>query len=264
MKSLTNLPNGWHKVKVYQFKELRSLKEAEGFLNIQLETLAILSDISTEEIEELTLEEISNLFRSVKWVLNEPKKGLANEIVIDEETYFLQPFNKLTLDEFIDLEYFLQNDYLTHIAHIASVFWRRIDRDKWQNISFEPYIFSPFERQQIFEEIEITKIYGIVPEYIKYRENILNNYKGLFNEDDEDDDERLDPKDFDSLEEYKEELKAQEQSKKAKKWGWENLIFELCEGDLTKIKAVGKLPLILVFNMLAMRKEMGLNDTPKF
>lgn len=258
------LPNSWHEVKLYQFKELRALNNSEGYFNIQLETLAILADIDTDELEELTLEEISALFKSVKWVLHEPKKGLFNELSIDGQTYYLQPFKKLTLDEFIDLEYFLQNDYLTHIGHIVSVFWRRIDHDKWQNVTFEPYIFSPFERQDLFEDVEITKVYGIIPEYLKYRDNFLEKYKGLFNEDDEDDDEKLDPKDFDTIEEYKDELKAQEQSKKARKWGWENLIYDLCEGDFTKIKAVGELPLILVFNMLAMRKEMGLNEAPKF
>lgn len=258
------LPNSWHEVKLYQFKELRALNNSEGYFNIQLETLAILGDVDTDELEELTLQEISALFKSVKWVLHEPKKGLFNELSIDGQTYYLQPFKKLTLDEFIDLEYFLQNDYLTYIGHIVSVFWRRIDRDKWQNVTFEPYIFSPFERQELFEDVEITKIYGIIPEYLKYRENFLEKYKGLFNEDSEDDDEKLDPKDFDTIEEYKEEIKAQEQSKKARKWGWENLIYDLCEGDFTKIKAVGELPLILVFNMLAMRKEMGLNEAPKF
>jgi len=82
-------------------------------------------------------------------------------------------------------------------------------------------------------------------------------------EDDDEDDEPLDVKEFDSLEEYKESLKAQEQAKKSKKWGWESLLFDLCEGDLTKIKAVGELPLIFVFNMLSMRKEMGYLETPK-
>ena len=258
-----NLPNSWHNVKLYQFKELRALKDAGGFFNIQLETLAILADVSTDEIEELTLEEISDLFRSVKWVLHEPKKGLFNELSIDGQTYHLQPFKKLTLDEFIDLEYFLQNDYLVHISHIVSVFWRRIDRDKWQNVEFEQYIFSPFDRHELFDDVEITKVYGILNEYLKYRENFMQKYMALFNTDDEPDDETLDPKDFDSIAEYKDELNAQEQSKKARKWGWESLIYDLCEGDFTKIKAVGELPLILVFNMLAMRKELGLNETSK-
>ena len=104
-----NLPNSWHDVKLYQFKELRALKDSGGFFNIQLETLAILADVSTDEIEELTLEEIAELFKSVKWVLNEPKKGLFNELFVGGYFYTLQPFKKLTGDEYIDLEYFLQN-----------------------------------------------------------------------------------------------------------------------------------------------------------
>ena len=258
-----NLPNSWHEVKLYQFKELRALKDAGGFFNIQLETLAILADVSTDEIEELELEEIAELFKSVKWVLNEPKKGLFNELLIDGQTYYLQPFKKLTLDEFIDLEYFLQNDYLVHISHIVSVFWRRTRLDEWENVHFEPYIFSPFERHEQFDDVEITKVYGILNEYLKFRENFMQKYAALFNNEDEPEDEKLNPKDFDSIEEYKDELKAQEESKKARKWGWESLIYDLCEGDFTKIKAVGELPLILVFNMLAMRKEMGLLETPK-
>lgn len=257
------LPNSWHEVKTYQFKEIRALKDAGGFFNIQLETLAILADVSTDELEDLTLEEIGALFKSVKWVLHEPKKGLSNELLIDGETYYLQPFKKLTLDEFIDLEHFLQNDYLIHISHIASVFWRRIDKDKWQNISFEPYIFSPFDRFELFDEVEITKIYGIVPEYLKYRENFMQKYNGLFNTEDENDDEEITPNDFENIAEYKDHLKRKEQDQKAKKWGYESLIFDLCEGDITKIKAVGELPLILVFNMLAMRKELGYLETSK-
>ena len=80
---------------------------------------------------------------------------------------------------------------------------------------------------------------------------------------DEEEDEPIEAKDFDSIEEYKAELKEREQSKKARKWGWESLLFDLTEGDITKVKAVGELPLIFVFNMLAMRKEMGYLETPK-
>ncbi len=125
------VPKGWHEVKLYQFKELRELKDSEGFFNTQLETLAILLDVPSDELEELSLDEIGELFKSVKWVLSEPKKAHANEVIIDGDTYILKPFKKLTLDEFIDLNYFLTNDYLKHISHIVSVFYRRIKTDNW-------------------------------------------------------------------------------------------------------------------------------------
>lgn len=257
------VPKGWHEVKLYQFKELRELKDSEGFFNTQLETLAILLDVPSDELEELSLDEIGELFKSVKWVLSEPKKAHASEVIIDGETYILKPFKKLTLDEFIDLNYFLTNDYLKHISHIVSVFYRRIKTDNWGNIEFEPYIFNPFDVFDKFDDLNITQVYGLIPEFLKWRDDFLKKYENLFNQDDDEDDEPLDVKEFDSLEEYKESLKAQEQAKKSKKWGWESLLFDLCEGDLTKIKAVGELPLIFVFNMLSMRKEMGYLETPK-
>jgi hypothetical protein len=258
------VPKGWHEVKLYQFKELRELKDAEGFFNTQLETLAILLDVPSDELEELSLVELSELFKSVKWVLSEPKKGLKNELILEGETYILKPFKKLTLDEFIDLNYFVSNDYLKHISHIVSIFYRRIKSDEWGHIEFEPYIFSPFEVYDKFEDVFITEIYGLIPEFLKWREDFLKKYENLFNQDDDEDlEEPLDVKEFDSLESYKAELKAQEQAKKSKKWGWESLLFDLCEGDITKIKAVGELPLIFVFNMLSMRKEMGYLETSK-
>ena len=115
-----NLPSSWHDVKLYQFKELRQLSDVGGFFNTQLETLAILADVPTEELEDLDLEEISKLFKSVKWVLNEPKKGLTDVLTIDDDTYILKPFKKLTLDEFIDLEYLLPSGFHFCLLSILS------------------------------------------------------------------------------------------------------------------------------------------------
>lgn len=258
-----NLPNSWHDVKLYQFKELRELKENSGFFNTQLETIAILADVSTDELEDLAIEEVTELFKRVKWVLNEPKKGVSSELEIEGQTYLLKPFKKLTLDEFIDLDYFLQNDYLKHICNIVSIFYKRVEVDKWGNVTFEPYIYSPFERSELFEDVEITKVYGLITDYIKYRADFMRKYENLFQDTNEDVEEKPDIQDFESLEAYKAALKAQEQSKKAKKWGWESLLFDLSDGDITKTKAVGELPLIFVFNMLAMRKEMGYLEASK-
>jgi hypothetical protein len=54
-----------------------------------------------------------------------------------------------------------------------------------------------------------------------------------------------------------EEQKELEEEKKSQKWAWEQLIWNLCNEDLTKFNAVCDLPLILVFNFLGMRKELN-------
>jgi len=257
------LPKTWHKVKLYQFKELRQLDKNLGYFAFQLDTLAILADVDSDELEDLSIDELNNLFNSVKWALHEPKKGFKSKLTIDDEDFIFKPFNKLTLFEFIDLEYFLSNDYIVHISHILSVFYRRIDKDKWNNVEFEPYIFSPFERFELFDDQIVTDVYGILTDYLKYRENFMQKYENLFNDNDEDDEEQDDINDFDSVDEYKANKEAVEHGKKAKKWGWESLLFDLCDGDITKMDDVGNQSLIFVFNMLSMRKDMGYLETSK-
>jgi hypothetical protein len=53
-----------------------------------------------------------------------------------------------------------------------------------------------------------------------------------------------------------EERKEQEEEKKSSKWGWEQLIWTMCNGDLSKFDAITDTKLVLIFNFLAMRKEL--------
>jgi hypothetical protein len=53
-----------------------------------------------------------------------------------------------------------------------------------------------------------------------------------------------------------EERKEQEEEKKSSKWGWEQLIWTMCNGDLSRFDAITDTKLVLIFNFLAMRKEL--------
>jgi hypothetical protein len=77
----------------------------------------------------------------------------------------------------------------------------------------------------------------------------MDKYHLLFNEDEEEEEEQ--PM-------TSEESKAKAEQKSAVKWGWERLLYSLCNEDLTKFKQVTDLPLIFTFNMLSMKKELNL------
>jgi hypothetical protein len=51
--------------------------------------------------------------------------------------------------------------------------------------------------------------------------------------------------------------KSVAENKKKKKWGFENLIWNLSGGDITKFESIFEMKLILVFNVLSMRKSLG-------
>jgi hypothetical protein len=55
-----------------------------------------------------------------------------------------------------------------------------------------------------------------------------------------------------------EEKKEAEKQKASNKWGWEQLIWSMCNGDITKYDEVIKMKLVLIFNFLAMRKELDI------
>ena len=53
-----------------------------------------------------------------------------------------------------------------------------------------------------------------------------------------------------------EDIKAEEEEKKATRWSWESIIWSLANEDITKVDQVTDLPLILAFNFLSMRNDM--------
>lgn len=203
-------------------------------------------DCYPEDIDELTIEELEELLLLVKFIRDEPPKNYKSELGI----YKLKPFNKITLGEFISLESYFSDNYILKLSNIVAILYRRFRVNEWGDETLETYNYNSNDRLDWFLDFPITDVYGLLPEYIKFREGIIDQYKNLMTESYEDDfeiDSNMDAED----------LKAAEEEKKQQKWGWETLIWNLCNEDLTKFHAVCDLPLILVFNFLGMKKELN-------
>jgi hypothetical protein len=240
-----NLPKSWNEIDVLQFKEIRELYSIEEVFAREIEILSALAGVSSDDLEDLDVSEVSSMLRDITFINSEPSKNYKHEL----DKWKFKPLSKLTCGEFIDLEYFFANDYIKHICHIASVMYRQHNVNQWGQITYEPYDFNPFERHELFDEYCINDIYGIIPEYLSFRESFMDKYHLLFNEDEEEEEEQ--PM-------TSEESKAKAEQKSAVKWGWERLLYSLCNEDLTKFKQITDLPLILTFNMLSMKKELNL------
>jgi hypothetical protein len=245
---MMNLPKSWNEIDVVQFREIRELYTIEDTFTREVEILAALSNVSSDELEDYDITEVSELLKTITFINSEPSKNYKHEL----GPWKFKPFSKLTCGEFIDLEHFFTNDYTKHIGHIAAICYRKHKINKWGELIYEPYDFNPFDRCYEFDDFKIVDIYGLIPEYLAFRENFLNTYVNLFDEgDDDEEDEEDKPK-------TSEEVKAEKERQSARKWGWERLLYSLCNEDLTKMKEVTNLPLILTFNMLGMKKELNL------
>lgn len=241
------LPKAWNQITIETFIELRTLSDEDGVFNYQIDVLCTLLDCYPEDFDHITIQELDELLNEVKFIREEPPKQYKSQI----GEYKLKPFNKITLGEFISLEAYFSDNYIEKLLNIVAILYRRVRVNEWNDEVLEPYNYHSSDRLDWFLDFPITDVFGLLPEYIKFREGIIDQYQNLMSESYEDDFET--PEQIDA-----EEKKEIEEEKRQKKWAWEQLIWHLCNEDLTKFHAVCELPLILVFNFLGMKKELNL------
>lgn len=246
---MIKLPQKWSQVTLEQFIEFSAIDKEQGAYHYNSEALSILSDESIDTIEDLDVDELAELVAEAKWCTSEPSKRYKHELLGMK----FKPLNKLTLFEYIDLDYYFNNNYITNLDKVCAICYRHSKVNEWGDEVLEPYEFDCTIRAERFLDLPITDVYGIVHEFLNYRDTFLKNYENLFTgELDEElsDEERreMDP----------EEVKEIEQEQKLAKWSWEQTIYGLTNGDITKSEKVGALPLIYVFNILSMKKELDI------
>ena len=237
------LPKCWEEVYLDQWIAIKGIDPSLGFYARQWEILAILTDTLTDDPcwEDLDITVVTQALKSLKWLSIEPSSTHQRHVndltVID--------INKLTLGEFIDLEYYFK-DYNTNLDKIAAILYRKTMLDEWGNTKWEPHAsYDIDERAKSFHELPVTKFHWLIPWYLEFKDTILTTYSNLF--------EPNIPLDEDLSEEELEEDKAEEIRAK---WSWEITIHNLTDGDITKWDHVTSLPLIMVLNQLSFRKEM--------
>jgi hypothetical protein len=158
----------------------------------------------------------------------------------------LKSFDRISLGEFIDLEHYFSNNYLDHFCHILALLYRRTSKNVYGDDIIEPYNYSPRDRLDWYLDYPITDVYGLIPEYLKFRENFTNTYTNLL----------VDVVTDDEVLEDVEEIKEQKREQEKQKFAWESTIMSLCNDDISKFNDVLNTSVVLVFNILGMRKTL--------
>jgi len=241
------LPTSWSNISVSQYAELKGL-EAGSFdsaFDYNLEMLSILTDTDINDIEDLDFDEMTGIINELSWINRDPNRPVNRKI---SDLHYIG-FQHLKVGEFIDLEYYFTNNYHKHLTDICAVVYRKSKLDEWGNVVFEPYSYDLNDRKELFNELPCTDVYGIVKDYILFRDNFMNAYINLFQEPATDDIEE------DLTDEDKEEIKKEDS---LNKWSWEKTLYILANEDITRIDDVLNMNLIFAFNMLSMKTELQL------
>jgi hypothetical protein len=226
--------------------ELRGLDKVpfDSNFDAEVERLSIVADIDTEELNEMDVKEFRDFAKQYSWYKQQP--SLKYQETIKGFTFK----STYTLGEFIDLNYLFENE-AENFDKILSILYRNSNHDEWGNRVFEPLTFDLDIRKELFSDVCINDCFGAVVEFVKFKENFYKTYENLFNpvvESDESEDTEMDTED----------LRAEEDEKKLNAFSWERLIYDLCGGDITKVDQMTDLPVILVFNMMSMKKTYGI------
>ncbi len=244
------LPSNWNEIEVNQFIELRAVNSmpSDSMTQKYIDLILTATDIELEVIEDMSLDALTDIVNSLRWLRKEPHKKYAKKI----GEYSIIPFNKITWGMFIDLEHYYSNDYIENMCTICGIFYRKQSVDEWDNLIIEPYKYDPKLRGKMFNSLPITSIYGVTSDYLEYRDNIVNNsYGELFGSSIlQDEDEELTP------EEKAERLKDEKEEAKFNKWAFESVTLGLANDDMTKMNKVLDMSLIYVLNILSMKNDL--------
>jgi hypothetical protein len=228
----------WNQLKVSQYLDLLSLntEDYKDTLDYRCDCVSIVYDVDIEVIEQLGIDELFEL-ENLPFLKNPPKtfkNVLGGYKIID--------FYKIKLGEFIDVEHYI-ND-IQNAPIVLAILYRQFKLDEWQNEILEPYEYDIKLRSEVFNDTLMSDTFGVVQSYVEFHNHIMESYKDIFYVDESEDDEEVTP-------EIQKEI---EEEKKLLKYSWERLVFSLANEDITKMQEVLKLPAILVFNHLAMKK----------
>lgn len=250
------LPRNWREVKLWQYQELFEI-EAMDLTSLEktIEQIAVLLNIPPDDefLENMDTDELFETINTVSWLRTTPPLNFENKINDLE----FKPLDKLTLGEFIDVEHYM-SDPLNNMHTVLAILYKRTREDEWGNKHFEPHIYDLASRADVFRDSPVASVWGVFESYKTWKEKFTQVYENLFEPPVDEDEEELEGL---NMIERAEIIKEQKAQARKKRWSWESILWGLSDGDVTKYDTLFNLPVILVFNTLSMRKDLGLDKS---
>lgn len=255
----------WNDITVSQFIELNELKpeDCKDLDEFVLIRLSILFNTSPEEIGELYEPEFNEKLSQVSFLSKPPQNKCKPLLNLGEITlYKIEDFNTITIGEYIDLEHFFETDFIKNLKLILATVYRQkeIKNSPLFPDQFEKYGNYIFHRQDLFDQVKITDVYGVINEYITFRQNLMELYTGLFEDPVSTDEAEEEFNEFESIKERAQRRKEEEAEKNKQKWSWFYWLYKLAQENHISLDQASGIPLIEAFNIMAMKKELNIQD----
>lgn len=231
-----------------QYKEINS-ETLEGVFDKMIHLVSIVDDLDPLDVQEWRVDKLVNAY-SVAQTKVKISDRYSETITIEDVTLKLQPFSKLTLRQFINLEEYVSKGFTPNISQIAaSIYLAESGGGMYDSIIEDYKNVNVDYRSELIDELPINHILGACKKYNKFRETFFNSYE-LFS----------DPYADVKVEELNEEEKAEyelEMKTRAKQGDnqWMVVLNMLSDFDITKFNDILDQNLYLAFNQLSYIKS---------
>ena len=260
----------WNNITVNQFIELSSTpsSEFENELDFQQFQLSVLTNKGIDEIGDLPYSEFVKQYAEATKLLSTapPINRYKSKIKLSGIDFNLMDFNSLSVGEAIDMENYITGGFIENLKIILAIVYRRLIPSSEPLLypsEFEPYGNYIFVRSNLFGDVPIVDVWGVIHNYLERRLIIFEKYEGLFNSNEDIEDEEEKNKLIEEL--SSQEKKAYLDDKKTEevisKWGWDIFILRLSNYDLTKVDTILNLNFIQALNHLSMKKELNIPES---
>ena len=234
-------------LKIDRWIEL-NMEEYDGLISKMIHQVSIVKDFEPHIVGEWDVDDILSSYNDVKWItapIND--SDAVNEINPGELKLHLIDFNNIIFGQFIDLEYYIENGYIEHMAEIVATLYLQMTKVKFKKSEYENYGEIDIDERAFYlsSKVHINEVHGKVKSFLLWRDNIFSSYNFW--------DDSLDGIDVDELNDeerqiYKEETERIEKSKLTM---WQDMLHMLSDGDITKYDGILETNIFIVFNQIA-------------
>lgn len=207
--------------------------------------VSVVNNIPIEDLYEIDIDSLVERYNNSPFDLDSSASKKAIEIF--GNTLYKVECNSITLGEFIDMEHYISEDWISNISEIVAILYRIAEKEPLKKLKYEEYSEINIDERAklIFDGVNINDIYGSIIEYVEWRSNIFNSY--TFWDDGLDD---IDPDELEGEEKeiYDEEIERMGISRKNM---WEDILSMVSDGDVTKYNDILGTNIFLVFNTVA-------------
>lgn len=226
-----------------QYKELKADTIDNVFYKM-IHNVSVVLNLDPSEVEDWNIEKLVKEYEKTKTVTR-ISNNYSKTITISSVELSLIDFPSMSLGQFIDIETYISEGYISNIDKICAVLYLQTSKGGIYEDSRESYAKVNIDnRAELIADLPARKTLGAVNKYLKFRERFFDSYDVFY--------DPLEGVEVDKMDE--EELKIYEQEKdkveKDKSNQYMKVVNDLSQNDITKFDKVLEQNLFLAFNQL--------------